>query len=73
VITAYRLPLLPGPIVAVQIVSGAAMVGMAGAAGRGHVSAQALQRFAIDAVLIFVAGLLVFWLKERLVHRRVLT
>jgi hypothetical protein len=71
VITAYRLPLLPGPIVAVQIVSSAAMVGVAAAAGKGHVSAQALQRFAIDAVFIFVAGLLVFWLKERLVHRRV--
>jgi Domain of unknown function (DUF389) len=72
VITAYRLPLLPGPIVAVQIVSAAAMIGMAAAAGKGHVSAQALQRFAIDAVFIFAAGLLVFWLKERLVHRRVL-
>jgi hypothetical protein len=70
VITAYRMPLLPGPIVAVQIVSSAAMIGMAAAAGKGHISAQALQRFATDAAFIFVACLLVFWLKERLVHRR---
>jgi hypothetical protein len=71
VITAYRLPLLPGPIVAVQIVSSAAMVGAAAAAGKASASEQALQRFAIDATFIVAAGLLVFWLKERLVHRRV--
>jgi Domain of unknown function (DUF389) len=71
VITAYRMPLLPGPIVAVQIVSSAAMVGAAAAAGKASASEQALQRFAIDATFIVAAGLLVFWLKERLVHRRV--
>jgi uncharacterized membrane protein len=71
VITAYRMPLLPGPIVAVQIVSAAAMAGAAAAAGKTSVSVQGLQRFAIDATLIFVAGLLVFWLKERLMHHRV--
>jgi len=70
VITAYRLPLLPGPIVAVQIVSAAATIGMAAADGRGHLSAEALQRFAIDAMFIFVACLVVFWLKERFIHRR---
>lgn len=70
VITAYRMPLLPGPIVAVQIVSAAAMVGMAAADGRGHLSAEALQRFAIDATFILLACLVVFWLKERFVHRR---
>ncbi len=65
------MPLLPGPIVAVQIVSAAAMVGVAVAAGQGHLSVQALQRFAIDVAFILAAGLLVFWLKERFVHRRV--
>lgn len=71
VITAYRMPLLPGPIVAVQIVSAAAMVGAALAAGKAHVGVQALQRFAIDATFILVACILVFWFKERFVHRRV--
>ena len=71
VITAYRMPLLPGPIVAVQIVSSAAMAGAAAAAGKASASEQALQRFATDATFIVAAGLLVFWLKERLVHRRV--
>lgn len=70
VITAYRMALLAGPIVALQIVSSAAMVGVAAAAGEWHLSAQALERFAIDAVFIFLGGGLVFWIKERFVHRR---
>jgi len=70
VITAYRMALLAGPIVALQIVSSAAMVGVAAAAGKWDLSAQALWRFAIDAGFIVLGGLLVFWIKERYVHRR---
>ena len=71
VITAYRMALLAGPIVALQIVSSAAMVGVAAAAGKWDLSAQALWRFAIDAGFILLGGLLVFWIKERFAHRRV--
>ena len=40
--------------------------------GQAHivVASGALQRFAIDAMFIFVACLVVFWLKERFIHRR---
>ncbi len=70
IITAFRLPLLPGPIAALHLIPAAAMVGMAAALGEGGLAAEALGRLGVDVVFIVIAGLLVFGLKQRLVHRR---
>jgi uncharacterized membrane protein len=70
IITAFRLPLLPGPIVALHLVPATALVGMALALGEGGLAAEGLARLAIDVLFIVLAGLVVFALKDRFVHRR---
>jgi uncharacterized membrane protein len=70
IISAYRLPLLPGPIVALHLIPATALIGMALAVGEGGLALEALGRLGLDALFILVAGLLVFTFKDRVTHRR---
>lgn len=70
IMAAYRRSVIAGALVALVIIPAAAAMGMALAAGRVDLAGQALERFALDAALIVVAGILVFGVKQRIVHRR---
>lgn len=70
IITAYRLPLLPGPIAALHLVEAAAMTGMALVLGEGELARQAFERLGADIALVLAACLVVFGLKHLLLHGR---
>lgn len=70
IMAAYRRSVIAGALVAMVIIPAAASVGMALASGRVDLAAQGAERFALDAALIIVAGVLVFGIKQLTVHRR---
>ena len=69
-IAAQRTALLPGPLIAMQLIPAAAMAGASLSLGEGHAAAQALARLGVDVGLVVAAGVLVFSYKQARVHRR---
>jgi hypothetical protein len=69
-IAAHRTALLPGALIAMQLIPAAAMAGAALALGEGHAAAEALARLGVDVGMVVGAGLLVFGYKQAWVHRR---
>ena len=69
-IAAQRTTLLPGALIAMQLIQAAAMAGAALALGEGHAAAEALARLGVDVAMVVAAGILVFGYKQALVHRR---
>lgn len=69
-ITAHRVALLAGPLIALQLIPAAVMTGMALADGHGDLAAQGLARLAVDAGMVLAATLLVFGAKRLTNHRR---
>jgi hypothetical protein len=59
-----------GPLMALVLISSASFFGCAVATGSWPVAAQALRRLAIDAAFVVAASALVFWFKQRTVHKR---
>lgn len=57
-ITAYRLPLLPGPIAALHLVPAAALTGMPLVIGQSGKATEALARLGVDVLFVAVAGLM---------------
>jgi len=59
-----------GPLMALVLISSASFFGCAVATGSWSIATQALRRLAIDAGFVVAASALVFWFKQRTVHRR---
>jgi hypothetical protein len=69
-ITAHRVALLAGPLIALQLIPAAVMAGMALADGDGDLAAQGLARLGVDAGMVIAATLVVFGAKRLTIHRR---
>lgn len=69
-VAAQRTALLPGALIAMQLIQAAAMTGAALALGEGHAAAEALARLAVDVAMVVAAGILVFGYKQTVVHKR---
>lgn len=70
IIASYRRSIIAGALVALIIVPATASVGAGLAAGNGQIVRHGAERLGWDVLCIIAAGLLVFWLKQVLVHRR---
>jgi len=57
-------------LIGLVIVPTAASIGAGLAAGERHIIRNGFERFGVDVLFIVAAGVLVFWLKQILVHRR---
>lgn len=69
-IAAYRRSNIAGPLVALVIIPAAALMGAGLAAVRTDLIFEGIERLALDVLFIVIAGLVVFFLKQQLVHRR---
>lgn len=67
---AYRRHVIAGPLVALKLISGAALVGAAAAMGEWRFVDQGLKRWAIDIALILLFGLGFLLWKQARFHRR---
>jgi hypothetical protein len=61
---------LAGPLIALALIPGASLIGAGLAASRYTLSWEGLERTGADAGFVLVAGLVVFGLKQALIHRR---
>ena len=68
--SAFRHSIIAGALIAMRMIDAAAVIGVGTVLGRLDLAAQGLQRLGIDLVLIALAGLLVFGLKQAFVHNR---
>ncbi len=59
-----------GPLIALVLVPAAAIAGCAAASGQWQVAGRALVRVGCDGGLVLAAAAIVFWAKQRTVHRR---
>ena len=69
-IAAYRRSVIAGPLIAVVIIPAAAMIGASVAAAQTGLMVEAFERLGLDVLMILVAGGVVFFVKQLLVHRR---
>ena len=70
IIAAYRRSVIAGALIGLVVVPAAASTGAGLAAGERHIIRNGFERFGVDVLFIVAAGLIVFWLKQVLVHRR---
>jgi len=70
IIAAYRRSVIAGALIGLVIIPAAASIGAGIAAGERHITRNGFERLGVDVLFIVVAGLIVFWLKQILVHRR---
>jgi Domain of unknown function (DUF389) len=59
-----------GSLIALALIPAAATAGCAAITGEWHVVRQALALVGVDAVLVIAGSAAVFWVEQRLVHRR---
>lgn len=67
---AYRRSVIAGALIAMRMIDAAAALGISVAAGRPTFAVEALERLGFDVAFILAAGVTVFWLKQKVVHRR---
>lgn len=70
IVATYRRSVIAGPLIALIMIPAAALTGAALAASESKFALEGLERLGIDVLFVIAAGLLVFWLKQVLVHRR---
>jgi uncharacterized membrane protein len=66
----YRRSVIAGALVAMRLIEAASVAGIALAMGRLDLAAASGARLAVDAGFVLVAGVIVFGLKQLIVHRR---
>lgn len=69
-ILSYREYLVPGALIALQIIEAAAMIGVGIVAGEPALALAGAGRFGLDALFIVVVGAIIVLLKQILFHRR---
>lgn len=67
---AFRQAVIAGALIALTIIDAAALVGIGIAIVEPDLIAKGLERLAIDVAMILTTGVLIFWFKQRFVHRR---
>lgn len=70
ILASYRRSVIAGALVAMRLIEAAAVAGVALGMGRTDIAVQGLQRLGIDIGFVIIAGLIVFGLKQMIVHRR---
>lgn len=66
----YRRSVIAGALVAMRLIEAASVTGVALAMGRADLAGAGAARLALDAAFVLVAGIVVFGLKQAIVHRR---
>ncbi len=69
-ILSYREYLVPGALIALEIIEAAAMIGVGLVAGELELALAGAGRFGLDVLFIVAGGMLVVVLKQMLFHRR---
>lgn len=70
IIAAYRRSVIAGALIALVMIPAAALIGAGFAAGESKLALEGLERLGMDVLFVVAAGLLIFWLKQKLVHNR---
>ncbi|SNR77809.1 MULTISPECIES: DUF389 domain-containing protein [Hymenobacter] len=70
IIAAYRRSVIAGALIALILMPAAALIGCGLAVGRSHLALEGLSRFGIDMAFVLGLGLLIFYSKQRFLHRR---
>jgi hypothetical protein len=70
IIAAYRQSVIAGALVAMRLIEAASVTGVAIAMGQMDIALGALARLCVDFAFVAAAGLIVFGLKQVLLHRR---
>lgn len=70
ILAAYRRSVIAGALVAMRLIEAAAVVGIALGMGRFDLAGEACKRLGTDMLFVFGAGIVVFALKQLIVHRR---
>lgn len=68
--SAFRRSVIAGALIAMRLIDATALVGIALVLGRFDLVGHGLQRLGLDALFVVGAGLVVFSLKQALVHQR---
>ncbi len=66
----YRLYLIPGALIALEIIEAASMVGVGLVGGEPALALAGAGRFGLDVLFIVAGGMLIVVLKQTLFHRR---
>ncbi|MBA3337781.1 MAG: DUF389 domain-containing protein, partial [Chloroflexia bacterium] len=69
-VASYRRSVIAGPLIALTLIPAAAFAGAAIAIGEARLAWEGLERVGLDALLIVVLGLVVFLVKQKMVHHR---
>jgi uncharacterized membrane protein len=69
-VLSYREYLIPGALIALEVIEAAAMIGVALAAGEPAFVYEGVERLVLDSLLIVVGGVIIVLLKQALFHRR---
>jgi len=70
IISAYRRSVIAGALIGLVVIPAAASIGAGFAADEQYIIYNGFKRLGVDVLFIVAAGLIVFWLKQFLVHRR---
>jgi hypothetical protein len=70
IITAYRHTLLPGALMAMELIPAAALAGVGIATGSPSLVYEGLERLALDIAFVIGLGALILLVKQAFVHRR---
>ena len=70
IVASYRRSIIAGALIAMVIISAAAMIGAASACGQWNLAIEGAERFGLDVSLIIVSCLLVFAGKQYFLHKR---
>ncbi|MBD2700585.1 DUF389 domain-containing protein [Spirosoma sp. BT702] len=70
IVASYRRSIIAGALIAMVIISAAAMIGAALACGQWELALEGAERFFLDVAFIIVSCLLVFTAKQRFLHKR---
>ena len=67
---AYRRNVIAGPLIALILIPASAAIGMSMAIGEWCHSLEILKRLGVDLALIIVVGIILIFLKQKMVHKR---
>lgn len=70
IIASYRRSIIAGALIAMVIISAAAMIGVGIASGQWNLACEGLERFGLDVALIIASCYAVFLIKQWRVHHR---
>ncbi|SHK01277.1 DUF389 domain-containing protein [Hymenobacter psychrotolerans] len=70
IIAAYRRSVIAGALIALILMPAAALIGAGVAVGISSLAVEGLIRFGIDVAFVLVLGFIIFYSKQKILHRR---